>query len=207
MSNQHIPMNKAMEQALEQAMEKIEEKAMDATIERIVESSTTAQESQDYEKAKNLTFNYLSYREHSEKEVRVYLTNKGFSESTIEAVIERMKELDYINDRRFAEMWTKNRAEAGRKGPNFLKKELLEKGITEELIENIIGAEYNADQEYAAALKAALKKLKSYQKELKDSESRVALKGRLWRFLMQRGFKGSTVEKVVYQVLEEENQN
>lgn len=163
--------------------------------------------SEDYEKAKNLTFKYLSFREHSEKEVRVYLRGKGFTEATVEAVIERMKELDYINDCRFAEMWTKNRAEAGRKGSNFLKKELLDKGITEELIENIIRAEYNADREYEAALEAALKKLKSYQNELSDSQSRAAVKARLWRFLMQRGFQGSTVEKVVYQVLEEENRN
>lgn len=161
--------------------------------------------SKEFEKAKNLTYKYLARREHSEKEVRNYLAGKGFTFLTIDAVIQRMVELDYLNDRRFAQVWVKNRAEEGRKGPEFLKKELLEKGISADLIEDIILDNYDDSQEYAAALQAVRKKVKSYQKDLEDAQKRYTIKGRLWRFLLQRGFKGHIIEKVVNQVLEEEN--
>ncbi len=70
---------------------------------------------QTYEKAKNQVFRFLSYRERSEKEVKDYLQRKGYTIDVIEKVIKRMKELNYLDDRRFAKLWVKNRANSGQK--------------------------------------------------------------------------------------------
>lgn len=155
---------------------------------------------QEFEEAKNLTFKYLSYRERSEKEVREYLEKKEYGEEVIDAVIARMKDLDYVNDRRFTKLWVKNRANSRRKGSEFLKNELREKGISVELIEDIIAEEYSLEDEYETAYEAARKKLKSYPKNPE------AWKPRLWRFLAQRGFNNEIIIAVLNKLLEEENQ-
>lgn len=151
----------------------------------------------DYEKAKNQVFRFLSYRERSIKEVRDYLQErKGYNEEVTEAVIRRMIDLDYLNDRRFVSLWVKDRANSGRRGPNLLKKELQEKGISPELIEDIVEIEFDSGRELEVACQLARKKVQTYL--AKPEKARA----RLWRYLESKGFRYSTIKNVVYQVLD-----
>lgn len=154
-----------------------------------------------FEAAKEQAYEFLRRRERSEKEVREHLMGKGFEVETVEAVLERLQELDYVNDRRFTQLWVKNRAFSKQKGSEFLKKELLDKGISPELIEDILEAEFDPGNEYEVALQCAQKKLKSYPK---DPE---IWKGKLWRFLTQRGFQSEIIADVLATLLAGGNQD
>ncbi|AZR72577.1 hypothetical protein BBF96_03755 [Anoxybacter fermentans] len=156
----------------------------------------------EFQKAKKQVFRYLRYRERSEKEVRDYLRRKGYRSEVIKAVIERLKELDYLNDRRFAELWVKNRTNSGRRGPILVKKELQEKGIDHNLIEDIISVEYTPGREFDIACELLKKKIKLYQ-----GENFETVKARLWKLLERKGFRYQVIENVVEQVLKEEIKN
>ncbi|MCK4257744.1 MAG: RecX family transcriptional regulator [Halanaerobiales bacterium] len=161
--------------------------------------SSDPKKKQNYEDAKNKVFLFLSYRERSEKEVRDYLKRKGYAIDVIDKVIQRLKELNYINARRFTELWVKNRVNSGRKGPELVRKELREKGICYSLIEDYISREYNFSCEYEVAYKVVQKKIKS----TKD-EDLGKIKIRLWKFLKQKGFRYNAISKAISVILEEE---
>lgn len=155
----------------------------------------------DYQKAKSEVIRFMSYRERSVKEIRDYLVDrKGYDVEVTEGVIQRMLDLNYLNDRRFATQWVKNRANSARRGPNLLKKELQEKGIRAELIEDIVETEFDSVREFEVACQLARKKVRSYLTKPEKA------KARLCRYLESKGFRYPTIKKVVYQVLEEEIQ-
>src|ERR687893_1696559 len=75
--------------------------------------------------------NFLGYRARSEKEVRDRLGRYGYGEETIEGMIGRLKELDYLDDEDFARFVA--REEARRYGPRRVSAELRKRGVDAEL--------------------------------------------------------------------------
>lgn len=155
---------------------------------------------EQFEKAKEEAYRFLGRRERSEHEVCEHLRGKGYETEVVEAVLGRLKELDYVNNRRFTLLWVKDRAFSKQKGSEFLKKELLNKGISLNLIEDILEAEFNPENEYVVALECAKKKLKSYPKDP------AIWKSKLWRFLAQRGFQGEIIVDVITTLLAVESE-
>jgi regulatory protein len=76
----------------------------------------------------------LSRREHSILELRRKMAGRGYIESDIDPLIERLLDADWINEERFTESFVRLRTRTG-KGPYRIKRELAERGIDAELIE------------------------------------------------------------------------
>ena len=53
-------------------------------------------------RARNRAFRYLSYRDRTEREMRTYLAGKDFSQPIVDQIVTYLKELGYLDDRRFA---------------------------------------------------------------------------------------------------------
>lgn len=74
--------------------------------------------------------NYLSYRDRSESEMRLYLEKKNYPEQTIEETMDKLKYYGYINDANFV----KHVCEANKQGKCFGRRRILQqlrqKGIT-----------------------------------------------------------------------------
>ncbi len=68
------------------------------------------QESESREKAYHRALNFLSYRPRSEAEVRRNLIKHDTPEDCIKDILERLRQLDLVNDRQFAETWVENRS-------------------------------------------------------------------------------------------------
>lgn len=85
-------------------------------------------------KVKNKAFELLSYRDHSEKELRKKLTDRKFSEDSINETIERLSELGYINDEKFAENYYRELIFTRKFSKRRALYELQKKGIDRELI-------------------------------------------------------------------------
>lgn len=138
----------------------------------------------------NAAIQYLSDRNMSEKELRVKLYD-DFKETTdfkklIEPAIVRLKKLELINDLRVASSLTHR---FSHKGNNFIRHALEQKGISENLILQVLEG---LDDESVRAQEEARKRLQSLDKKRnKDTKSLLE------RFLSGRGFSFLAIESAL----------
>ncbi len=91
----------------------------------------------EYVRAKDKALDLLSYRDHSERELYDKLRLK-FSENACRGAVEKLKELNIIDDRRFAERYANELIESKKLSLRGVKSKLYQKGINKELIDEII---------------------------------------------------------------------
>lgn len=129
----------------------------------------------------NQAIRYLSYRMRTEKEMYDYLTKKEVDPEHIKAIIDRLKSEKLINDKEFATMFVRSRIQTTLKGPNLVKNELKQKGISETNAKEALHL-FGYDVQYKKALKWIEKKGKqksqhSYQKHLQQLQATLTRNG------------------------------
>ncbi|MBM3248311.1 MAG: regulatory protein RecX [Candidatus Omnitrophica bacterium] len=147
--------------------------------------------SSDVTKAKRIVFQLLKFRARSRKEIEDRLKKKKFTRETINSVIDYFDKLDLINDQEFASCWMKSRLTKPL-GLRRISFELKQKGITEEIIEQLkdnIKDSYNEYEVVSDLAKSKLNKLKNI--ELDKAKSRI------YRYLLSRGFSIDVINEVV----------
>ncbi len=127
--------------------------------------------------AKEKIRNYISYRERSRKEVEAYLKSKGIREEIIAGVLTDFEKANLINDHRFALAWIKDRNKINPKGNLALKIELLNKGLEESQIDEILQSVDEKENAYRALEKA----FKKYGRKRASRE-------KIFDYLKRRGF-------------------
>lgn len=135
--------------------------------------------------------NYLSFRPRSQAEVRRYLRKKETPPEIIDAVIERLGKLDYVNDRSFASFWVENREQFNPRGAQALRNELRMKGVEREIVDEIVDDEHDEELAMRAARKKADILLRAPDMDYNK------FRNRLGGFLQRRGFSYSVVAHVV----------
>ena len=80
---------------------------------------------------------YLSYRPRSEGEIRQWLSKRGFANEVTESVITRLREQNLSDDLAFAQFWKDNRLSFRPKSRRSIKKELRDKKVASEIIEQV----------------------------------------------------------------------
>ncbi len=128
----------------------------------------------------------LARRDHSRAELARKLAAHG-SSAEIEAVLLRMAELGLLSDARFAEVFV--RGKAARFGASRLRRELSQRGLERELIDEVLAS---------AELEPELDRART----LWRSRFGVAPEGaREWarqaRFLQSRGFSTEVIRKLL----------
>ncbi|SBS37945.1 Regulatory protein RecX [Marinomonas spartinae] len=121
----------------------------------------------------------LASRDHSTKEMAHKLKIKGHEEESIAKAIASLLEVNYLNDRRFAESYTRSRANKPL-GPQRIKQELKQKGIKDDVISQVF-EESDADW---FELARELKQRKFGEEVTKDFKERA----KQTRYLQYRGF-------------------
>ena len=101
-----------------------------------------------------------------------------------------------INDLEFAKSWMEARRKSKQKGKIAIKSELFQKGISKEIIEEVI-SEQTDDSEEELAAQVLEKKMKSWINL--DNQS---LKKKAYVFLARRGFEYDVVLSAVAKLLE-----
>lgn len=134
-------------------------------------------------RAKNEAIKFVALRERSSYEVRKKLKVKEYSEDVINKVIKFLLDNKYVDDARFAELYSRSLIDSKGKGKNYLRKKLRERGINSRIIETEL-AKYSKDMEFEIALKEAGRRRK------KTPES-------LLLFLRQRGFSQDVAYKAI----------
>jgi regulatory protein len=136
---------------------------------------------------------FLGYRPRSRQEMERYLQGKGYENSLIRTVLERLEADKLLNDSEFASQWIENRQVFRPRSQRMMKMELRRKGLSDGVIED---AFLKAGlQELELALAAGRKLMGHYQK-LKPLEFRRKLAAALQR----RGFSYDTVKECLNQL-------
>jgi len=148
--------------------------------------------------------NILAGREHSLSELRTKLKQKARRnlekteqpegavaaeqfEELIEVVLEQLLQDKLLDDRRFTESFVRSRISRGN-GPVKIRHELLERGITGEIIDDCLDESYEFWQESIAAVRSkrfGAQYPENYKEQTKQS-----------RFLYQRGFGSELIRRL-----------
>ena len=128
--------------------------------------------------ALNKALGFLSATRKTEREVRSYLTKKGYLPEVGDYVVEKLREYGFINDEEYAEAYTESAAK--RKGNRRIRMELKGKGLSDEAIEGALTG-LDPEQELETA-KAILEKYMRGKNPDKESLQKA------YRYLLGKGF-------------------
>ena len=131
--------------------------------------------------------NILGYRARAEGELRERLGRAGYAGGTVEAVVERLRELGYIDDGEFAR--TAAREKSRKYGPRRILTDLKRRGVDEEVARGAVEEEFVGDEEIEAASAAARRRYNTMERS-------DALARRVYGFLARRGYSAGVCAEI-----------
>jgi len=134
---------------------------------------------------------YCSISEHCASEVEAKLTAWEVSDADKIKIIKRLKEEDFINEKRYCTFFVKDKFRFNKWGKIKISIALKAKGLNKELIIEAIST--IDDGEYEEMLASLLKtKLVGLKYEFEYEKQ-----GKLFRFAQGRGFENNVIERVL----------
>ena len=130
-------------------------------------------------------------REYPGEEIRLKLLSWGLNTTEAESLINTLIRENFINDRRYAEAFVKDRYNHNKWGKVKIAAHLRAKSIPSELIESALAA--IDDGEYRQAIRDILT---SHRRFIK-AKNQFDLKGKLLRFGLSKGFESH----ILYDIL------
>ncbi|MDF2961757.1 MAG: RecX family transcriptional regulator [Paenibacillus sp.] len=152
-------------------------------------------EAEDKQRAYLDAVRLLASRLRSEHELKLRLKQKGYEDQLITDTLDRLKKEKYIDDRLLAELLTKQRISSQKKGRNWVKQELKQKGLKQEQINHAI-EQIDEDVEYRSAYDLAFKK---YQNEAQGKDPLKA-KRKVMMLLGRRGYSNGIISRVMKEI-------
>ena len=146
-----------------------------------------------YKKALNYGLRLLLHHSRTKFELERKLIIKAYSPEICAQVIHQLSEWGYLDDKKFAENYILSLKNKGI-GKRKVYYSLLNKGITTELATETTEIEINREKEIEQLAKAAEKKALYLLKKTEDIYNINNVKGKLYRFLMGRGFPPSEIK-------------
>ena len=142
----------------------------------------------------NAAYRFLSYRPRSEAEMKDRLHRRGFVDSQIEIVINKLKEQKLLDDTAFAQFWKENRDAFRPRSQRMTRMELRRKGVADEIIKEVTDDSNDMDSAYQAALKKA---------QRLSGEDYEVFRRRLGDYLKRRGFGYTVINQTVKRLWQE----
>jgi len=148
----------------------------------------------EVQKAVDRAARFLAFRPRSIQEVRRNLHEKDTATEIIEVALERLSAKGYLDDDAFARFWVQNRSQFKPISPKALRYELRQKGVSSEIIDEVLESLDRDDLAYRAA--------QSRASRLRGA-SRQVFRQKLSAFLQQRGFGYAAIRDVVERMIGE----
>lgn len=120
-------------------------------------------------------------RSYSRENLYKKLILKGYDAENANAAVERLKELNYINDEKYAREYALYLISRG-KGEYALRAGLEKAGISKDLIKNVLESVKSAGEPYEQIIKIMRKKFGDFDPENKNEIRKIAA------FFLRRGF-------------------
>lgn len=145
-------------------------------------------------------FRYVSYRPRTIWEVMQHLRQKGFEELLIKQVVDSMVQQGYLDDRQYAISWLTERQSVKKLGIARLKQELKQKGISPEIIDEVIQEEHIKEER-----KLITEVARRRYSQLRQEEWQI-VERRLGSYLLRRGFPSYLVRQALQQLRADHDQ-
>jgi regulatory protein len=142
------------------------------------------------EQAYNQAIKYLALRFFTVGELQERLFRRGFARTAVLAVLKRLEEMDFLNDRRYAEIFVENLKRYKDFGYFGIKLKLIHKKIPSDVVDKVL-SEFLTDEEEFAIAERFVKKLKGRGR---DSYEKIA------RSLVSKGFRTEIIGEVMREV-------
>lgn len=142
-------------------------------------------------KALNQAIQYLSYRMRSEKEIKEHLYEKGYDDDAVQKAFTHLKKYNYTNDLEFAKAYVRTKMNTSNKGPELIRRELIQKGITEEDLDTAL-LQFTKELQLESSRAIADKLLKK-----KSKLSKNELLQQLGQAFMSKGFPKSIADETI----------
>lgn len=151
----------------------------------------------DKKVAFDMAVSYVEKYVVSEKGIRDYLKKKNFDDSTIKNTIEKLKEYNFVDDRKFAQNYFESLSAS--KGKRVIVNKLKEKGISLEIINEII-ENVNDEDEIEKAVVVAKKFVKNRQNDTKCKQKCLA-------HLIYKGYDYNVAQQATNYALEDKGES
>ena len=142
---------------------------------------------------RNYVWRLLRLRPRSESELRNKLKLKNFAAALIDDLIAYFKEKGHINDREFANFWIEGRLNKPL-GFKAIERELESKGLSDELIQELISLK-KKDVDEASLARELTQRQFNKLKERKEPAEKI--KPKLYGYLTRRGFSAETISEII----------
>lgn len=143
---------------------------------------------------------FLAVRPRSEKEIRDYLREKiskfqipnSNLSARVEDIVTRLKKSSLVDDEKFAKWWVEQRQGSRKpKGRWVIRNELQRKGVSSEIIDEVLSRSAVVD-EGELAERAAAKKAKTYKKYPARE-----FRQKMTQYLLRQGFAWPVIKEVL----------
>lgn len=142
-------------------------------------------------KAKHKALKLLEYRQRSRAEIQQRLRRGGFDDNVIGDTLAYLEGLGLIDDEEFARSWVRSRIANKGVGKARIKWELRQKGVSNDLIEQVL-SDFDDEAEYMHAMDAARRRWeKDATLDTRRKRQRVA------SYLRRQGFDWQVVSEVL----------
>ncbi len=142
----------------------------------------------------NAAVRLLAYRDRSVNEIRERLKQKEFQPAVISRVVEELASFGYLDDEKFAKIYSESLARNKKVGPRYILNGLAKKGIKREIAQNAVSELFDDPAaEEIEIRKLAEQKIPGYKKSLTPLQK----KKRIYNFLIRRGFSYHAVMRVI----------
>ncbi|ALE91690.1 RecX family transcriptional regulator [Arthrobacter alpinus] len=151
--------------------------------------------------ARAIVLRQLTNSPKSRHQLAQKLAERDIPRDVIQTVLDRFEEINLIDDTEFAQLWVRSRARNKSLARGSLKRELEEKGIAPELVEDALSQVSDADED--AGARALVQRKLGAAKNLADRAERDKFTRRWVAMLARKGYSPSLAFVVVGQVIDE----
>lgn len=150
---------------------------------------------ENYEETKEKALRILEFRNHSEKEISKKLLQAGAKPEDIKKTIDFLKEYHLINDEAYARALAHDLHLLKKYGKNRIKSELYEKGISRDIVEEIMST--FSENEENMLIELVRKRIKDdFDKKNKD---------KIMRYFIYRGYSADEIRNCINSLDQEKN--
>jgi regulatory protein len=135
---------------------------------------------------------FLAVRPRSVAETRRRLRHLGYRHELVDAVVDRLVEMGYLDDAAFARAWLESRDRARPRGESALRRELALKGIERSIVDDALDErqEADGDADVAGALRLLQRRAAALGREADPRKRRQ----RAYALLARNGFAPDAIQ-------------
>jgi regulatory protein len=152
---------------------------------------------EEIQKTMDSALNLLSFRIRSEQELRIRLRQKGYEDNWIDEALVKLRSYNYVNDETFARTLAKDRQSFKKLGQRGLKAELKQKGISSDIITEVVEELCTDEKELEQAFELCEKKYRV----LEGKDPLQKTKQKMLQFLIRKGYSYDIAGKAIAMVL------